>query len=79
MLFAAYRDENGRPWVMPFVLDLENKLLESVTFNHEYVIFLGLEPFKELVPRLVFGDNSPDLRSGRVCTACGDFLQGHAW
>jgi aspartate/tyrosine/aromatic aminotransferase len=63
--------------VLPFVLELEKKLLQSVTYNHEYVIFLGLEPFKELVPRLVFGENSPHLQSGRVGTS-GDFLLGHA-
>jgi aspartate/tyrosine/aromatic aminotransferase len=58
---------------MPFVLHLEKKLLQSATFNHEYVIFLGLQSFKELVPRLVFGENSPDLRSGRVGKASSDF------
>lgn len=63
---GAYRDENGKPWVLPFVLDLEKKLLKSDTYNHEYVLFLGLDSFNELVPRLILGENSPALNSGRA-------------
>jgi aspartate aminotransferase len=66
MLFLAYRDEKGKPWVQPFVLDLENKLLKSVTYNHEYLLFLGMDSFKELAPRLILGEKSPALESGRV-------------
>jgi aspartate aminotransferase len=84
-LFLAYRDENGKPWVLPFVLDLENKLLKSDTYNHEYVIFLGLDSFNELVPRLILGENSPVLKSGRVsnvqqcrCTVSNP-LSGKLW
>jgi aspartate/tyrosine/aromatic aminotransferase len=65
-LFLAYRDENGKPWVLPFVLDLENKLLKADTYNHEYLLFLGMDSFNELVPRLILGENSPALKSGRV-------------
>jgi aspartate aminotransferase len=66
ILFLAYRDENGKPWVLPFVLDVENKLLKSATFNHEYILFLGMDSFKELAPRLILGEKSPALESGRV-------------
>jgi aspartate aminotransferase len=65
-LFLAYRDENGKPWVLPSVLDVENRLLKSDTYNREYVIFLGLDAFNELVPRLILGEDSPALKSGRV-------------
>jgi hypothetical protein len=51
---------------MPFVLDVENRLLKSYTYNHEYVMFWGLDVFNELVPRLILGENSPALNSGRV-------------
>jgi aspartate/tyrosine/aromatic aminotransferase len=67
--FLAYRDENGKPWVLPFVLELEKKLVQSAAYNHEYVIFLGMESFKELAPRLILGENSPALKSGRVRTS----------
>lgn len=66
ILLLAYRDENGKPWVLPFVLDLENKLLKSSTYNHEYVLFLGTDEFQELAPRLILGEQSPALKSGRV-------------
>jgi aspartate/tyrosine/aromatic aminotransferase len=65
-IVPAYRDENGKPWVLPFVLDVENRLLKSYTYNHEYVVFWGLEVFNELVPHLILGENSPALNSGRV-------------
>ncbi|GFG37319.1 hypothetical protein Cfor_03257 [Coptotermes formosanus] len=63
---GTYRDENGKPWVLPCVLRIENEMLRSATYNHEYVLFLGLDLFKELVPPLVLGENSSALKSGRA-------------
>ncbi|XP_021916323.1 aspartate aminotransferase, cytoplasmic-like [Zootermopsis nevadensis] len=65
-VFGVYRDEIGKPWVMPFVLELEKKLLQSDDFNHEYVTYLGLQSFNDLVPRLVFGEKSPHLQNGKA-------------
>lgn len=66
LLAGAYRDEDGKPWVLPFVLRIENEMLRSATYNHEYILFLGLDLFKELVPPVVLGENSPALKSGRA-------------
>ncbi|KAJ9591622.1 hypothetical protein L9F63_001836 [Diploptera punctata] len=63
---GAYRDENGKPWVMPFIHKLEKEMLESPNWNHEYVIFLGLDPYMTLVPPLILGDNCPALKTGRA-------------
>ncbi|XP_021916318.1 aspartate aminotransferase, cytoplasmic-like [Zootermopsis nevadensis] len=63
---GAYRDEDGEPWVLPVVLDLEKKLVQSVTYNHEYILFLGTDSFKTLAPRLILGEESPALRTGRA-------------
>ncbi|PSN48874.1 hypothetical protein C0J52_09655 [Blattella germanica] len=59
---GAYRDENGKPWVMPFIRKLEEKMLKSPEWNHEYVIFMGLEPFNRLTPTLVLGKDSDALK-----------------
>lgn len=66
LLFSAYKDEDGKPWVLPFVLRIENEMLQSATYNHEYTPFLGLDLFTKLVPPTVLGENSPALKSGRV-------------
>ncbi|KAJ4450695.1 hypothetical protein ANN_02124, partial [Periplaneta americana] len=62
----AYRDENGKPWILPFVHDLERKIFECPSYNHEYVVFLGMVPFQELTPQVILGADSPDLKSGRA-------------
>lgn len=66
VLFSAYKDEDGKPWVLPFVLRIEKEMLRSPTYNHEYTPFLGLEQFTKLVPPTVLGENSSALKSGRV-------------
>ena len=66
LFFSAYRDENGKPWVLPFVLRIENEMLRSPTYNHEYIPFLGTDLFTELAPPIVLGKNSPALKTGRV-------------
>ena len=66
LLFSAYKDEDGKPWVLPFVLRIENEMLRSATYNHEYILFLGMDQFTKLVPPIVLGEDSPALKSGRV-------------
>ncbi|KAJ4450697.1 hypothetical protein ANN_02126 [Periplaneta americana] len=71
---GMYRHEDGQPWVMPFVLNIEKKIIDDAGYNHEYVIFLGLRPFTEMVPQIVLGKNNPVIQSGRafaVQTASG--------
>ena len=33
---GAYRDENGRPWVLPAVRLADNQLVKDPELNHEY-------------------------------------------
>ena len=66
VLISAYKDEDGKPWVLPFVLRIENEMVRSATHNHEYTPFLGMDQFTKLVPPTVLGENSPALKSGRV-------------
>lgn len=41
LLLPAYRDENGKPWVLPVVRKMEKKMAEDETLLHEYLPVLG--------------------------------------
>jgi aspartate aminotransferase len=62
----AYRTDDGKSWVLPFIKDLEQKLVSDPNYNHEYLMFLGSEEFNKLAPKLILGDRSPALLEGRV-------------
>lgn len=40
-MVAAYRDENGKPWVLPVVRSMEQQLAADQTLLHEYLPVLG--------------------------------------
>lgn len=39
--FTAYRDENGKPWVLPVVRKVEKQIAADDTLLHEYLPVLG--------------------------------------
>ena len=63
---AAYRTDEGKPWVLPFIKDLEQKLTSDPSYNHEYLMFLGMDKFNEMASKLILGECSPALLEGRV-------------
>lgn len=65
---GAYRDNHGKPWVLPTVKDAQQKLLETPSFNHEYLPVGGLPSLTLGAQRLIFGSNSPAIQDGRVYT-----------
>ncbi|KAJ3401711.1 Aspartate aminotransferase, cytoplasmic [Chytriomyces hyalinus] len=62
---GAYRDEQGRPWVLPVVQKAKAVLLNDPTANHEYFGLDGNKSFNEASARLILGDGSPALREKR--------------
>ena len=42
---GAYRDNNGKPWILPAVRKAEVKLVNSEEYNHEYLSISGYQPF----------------------------------
>lgn len=38
---VAYRDENGKPWVLPVVRRTEKQMAEDDSLLHEYLPVLG--------------------------------------
>ncbi len=41
----AYKDDSGKPWVLPVVRTVEQQIANDLTLNHEYLPVLGLPEF----------------------------------
>lgn len=63
---GAYRDDNGKPWVLPSVRSAEKLIHEDPSFNHEYLGIAGLPELSSGAARIIFGENSKALKDGRV-------------
>ena len=56
--FQAYKDDNGKPWVLPIVRTVEQQLANDMTLNHEYLPVLGLGEFSNAAVKLILGNDS---------------------
>ncbi|KAL1944607.1 hypothetical protein VTO73DRAFT_3037 [Trametes versicolor] len=65
---GAYRDDNGKPWVLPVVKKATDILLNDATLDHEYLNITGLPEYTAAAARLIFGDDSPVITEGRVAS-----------
>lgn len=65
---GAYRDSNGKPWILPAVKQAERQLIESDSYNHEYLSISGYQPFVEESAKVILGDDSIAIKEGRVAT-----------
>ena len=52
---GAYRDETGKPWVLPAVRRADEQMLNDPSVNHEYLPVKGLESFNKAAAHLMFG------------------------
>lgn len=64
---GAYRDDNGKPYVLPTVLKAEQKLLQA-KLDKEYSTIIGNPAFNKLSVQLALGEDSPAVRDGRTAT-----------
>lgn len=64
--FAAYRTEDGQPYVLPVVKKTEAKLIAIPQMNHEYTLTCGEPSFTKACGELLLGNDSPAIREGRV-------------
>lgn len=53
---GAYRDNNGRPWVLPSVKHAEQELQADPSFNHEYLPITGLPEFTSGAAKIIFDE-----------------------
>lgn len=62
---GAYRDENGKPYVLPSVRKAEEKVLASLG-DKEYLPITGLGSFTANAAKLAYGQDSAPLKEGRI-------------
>jgi aspartate aminotransferase len=55
---GAYRDDDGKPWILPVVREAEKMLAEDLTINYEYLSIEGLKLFTDAAMKLVLGDTT---------------------
>jgi aspartate aminotransferase len=67
MCIGAYRDENGKPQVLPSVRAAEDEIHRR-QFNHEYLSQDGFAEFNAAAQKLMFSENHVVLKEKRVFT-----------
>ncbi|KIL69653.1 hypothetical protein M378DRAFT_184092 [Amanita muscaria Koide BX008] len=65
---GAYRDDNGKPWVLPVVKKATQRLLSDESLDHEYLPITGLPQFTESAAKLILGPTSPAILEQRVAS-----------
>lgn len=66
IVVGAYRDANGKPYILPSVYEAEKRLLEMLkngTRNKEYVQPEGFVPFNEAAVKLLLGADCPPMNT----------------
>jgi aspartate aminotransferase len=67
---GAYRDDNGKPFVLPSVKQAEKILFDS-NLDKEYLPIGGSPEFCQLVAQLAFGENNDAIKNGLNVTVQG--------
>lgn len=63
---GAYRDNNGKPWILPSVKLAENLIQNSADYNHEYLPITGLASFTSAAARIILGKDSRAIAEDRL-------------
>uniref|UniRef100_A0A0B7BB06 Aspartate aminotransferase n=1 Tax=Arion vulgaris TaxID=1028688 RepID=A0A0B7BB06_9EUPU len=63
---GAYRDEDGKPWVLPVVHTAELQMANDATLNHEYLPVAGFPDFRTAANQLMLGSNHKVILENRV-------------
>ncbi|ORX60077.1 aspartate aminotransferase [Piromyces finnis] len=63
---GAYRDDNGKPWVLPSVKKATEILISNPEANHEYLPMGGLQTFVTAAVKLLLGEDSIAIKEGRA-------------
>lgn len=66
MRYAAYRTDQGKPWVLPVVRTAEKALANDDSLNKEYLPVLGMDLFSSLSSKMLLGSDSPAITENRV-------------
>lgn len=58
---GAYRDDNGKPFILPCVKEAEKKVT-AANMDHEYLPIVGNVKFCQAAAELAFGADSPIIK-----------------
>lgn len=83
---GAYRDENGKPWILPSVREAERKMIDDSTENKEYASIAGDANFVSLAIKFAYGQEAAmddiaavqTLSGTGACRIGGAFLAKYA-
>ncbi|XP_049887444.1 aspartate aminotransferase, mitochondrial [Pectinophora gossypiella] len=64
---GAYRDDNGKPWILPSVRKAEEAIFNK-KLNHEYAPIAGEASYCDAVAKLALGDDSSVIKEKTNCT-----------
>ncbi|KAI8615627.1 pyridoxal phosphate-dependent transferase, partial [Chytriomyces sp. MP71] len=62
---GAYRDNDGKPWVLPVVRKVKQNLLNDPSLNHEYLAIDGLRTFTDASAKMILGADSAAVKEKR--------------
>jgi len=65
---GAYRDNDGKPYVLKAVRKAEEIIAKDTKSDHEYLPIEGYQPFIDSARELLFGKDRPALKEGRITT-----------
>ncbi|KEY66063.1 hypothetical protein S7711_09428 [Stachybotrys chartarum IBT 7711] len=68
LVIGAYRDDNGRPWILPAVRKAEKILYDDGDRTNEYLPIRGMPEFTSAAQRLILGPNSIAIQEGLACS-----------
>lgn len=63
---GAYRTDEGKPWVLPVVRQVEQELALDHSLNHEYLPVLGLSALSSAAVTMLLGSDSTAVNTGRA-------------
>ena len=66
LFLSVYRDENGKPYLLPVVTSVEKAMAEDKTLNHDYLPITGLKDLCDAATRLALGSKSTAITQNRV-------------
>ncbi|KAI9017486.1 pyridoxal phosphate-dependent transferase [Gaertneriomyces semiglobifer] len=62
---GAYRDDQGKPWVLPVVRKAEQIIFEDKGLDHEYIPIDGIRTFTDASAKLILGKHSPAITGNK--------------
>jgi len=63
---GAYRNDEGKPWVLPVVRKAEQAISKDDSLNHEYLGQLGLDKFSQLATSMLLGEDSAAIKENKA-------------